>query len=410
MVKADSLHTPPPLRPDLEPVAKHDRRGRTFVRLEDPLRLSDQIVLLPPPLFFVAAQLDGRKTVAEIQTLYYRRFSGRLPDDQLAMLLKTLDEAFLLDNDRFLKKRQAALERYRRLAARPPFFAGSSYAQDPQALKSEIAAQLARAADQERLLREINPMRIVAAAAPHIDPRLGGSVYAGVYRSFSFSPPEVVVLLGVSHHAMRNAYAITDRPFDVPDGRVPVDKEMLRRITDGCTTDFFTDELVHLYEHSIEFQVVYLRHFLQRSFTIVPVLCSFAHPMTHRDRRQFDEFTGALKQALAAEKRSTALIAAVDLSHIGPRYGGDRPPDAALLAQVEEFDRQVLAAAAQRDLQAFDRLFETFPNYNVCGYPALRTLIPLLPPCSAALLCYDNTVMDKSRSTVTFAGMIFYTE
>ena len=79
-----------------------------------------------------------------------------------------------------------------------------------------------------------------------------------------------------------------------------------------------------------------------------------------------------------------------------------------MLAKVERADKAVLNAMSNRDLVEFESLFAQSNNkYNICGYPALRTLFEFLPASTATLLHYDNAIMDEQRSTVTFASMIF---
>ncbi|MDZ7315758.1 MAG: AmmeMemoRadiSam system protein B [candidate division KSB1 bacterium] len=398
----------PPLRRELEPTPIHDRKGHAFIRLDDPLHLSDTAVFLPPPLFWLAALFDGQHTIAELYRQHRQKFREKLNEAQIQAMIKSLDEAFLLDNDRFARRLAARRQAYRKLQVRPMAFAGQSYAEEPEALAEQMRRQAAEAAAISSV-RVATDRKIVGAAVPHIDPRLGGVTYAAVYRFFHTLPTNTVfVVLGISHHMMKSAFALTERPFAVPGGQVEIDRQLLHRITKHCKNDLFQDELYHLYEHSIEFQAVYLSWFVKVPFTLVPVLCSFTFPMKETERRQYEEFLQAVQAAAAEESRHVVYIAAVDLSHIGPLYGSQWAPDAFQLAQVEETDKKLLDAFMRRDTAAFDLVFEQkAAQNNVCGFPAMRTLLPLLPPSEGVLIAYDNAIMDEFRSTVTFAGVLF---
>jgi len=140
----------------------------------------------------------------------------------------------------------------------------------------------------------------------------------------------------------------------------------------------------------------------------VPILASFPHIRSGDEDKEVQAFIHALKNAANEFTGSVCYIAGVDFSHIGPRYGDRLEPDAFYLSQVEKSDRSVLDALEKQSLGEFERHFLISGNkYHVCGYPALRTLLGVLPPLQSYFLRYDNAIMDERRSTVTFAGMIY---
>ena len=396
----------PLLRRDLEPVPLLDTDGRTVVRLDDPLKLSKETMLLPAKIFFLLHFFDGKHTFDDVCARFSQQFREDLPPAVLQKLVKSFDHAYLLDNERFARKWKAALTRYRRMPVRPAAFS-ECYGAEPDAVRTEIDGYLAAASFSTG---SFSDKAIIALIAPHIDPRLGGPTYAAVYQAAAAAPADsVYIIFGISHHAMANAFALTDKPFALPGGIMQTDTALCQRVASRCRTDYFQDELHHKYEHSIEFQTIFLSRFARRPFRILPVLCGFSHAMKEHELRQFDEFTDAVQRAIEEERRHVVLVAAVDLSHVGPRYGDAAAPDPFRLAEIEGFDQKVLDAVMRRDLETFDRLFLTDDNrYNICGYPALRTLIKLLPPSQSVLVSYENAVMDAMRSRVTFAGVVFH--
>lgn len=400
----------PRLRSDLEPVQAQDKNGRPYIRLSDPLGLSETELFFPPEWFYILEFLDGRYSLSEISSKYSLKFGEALSEQRISKLIKNLDRFFLLDNERFHKRFNVVLKHYRSVGVREAAFAGQSYAKDAVDLRREIDDYAAKTPLDSAITRMLQDKKIAAVVAPHIDPRLGGSAYISAYRPLTYVPPETLfIILGISHHTMRNIFALTDKAFSGPGGQIPADKKLIRQLASTCKTDFFQDELLHRHEHSIEFQTVFLRHFVRSPFTIVPILCSFTHSMTEREVLQFAEFTEALQTAIYQEDRNIVIIAGVDLSHVGTRYGDSQTPDSFRLSEVEAFDRRVLSAVMQKDMKSFDMLFESSNNqYNVCGYPALRTLVQILPPSNPLLLSYDNAIMDELRSTVTFASLLFH--
>jgi MEMO1 family protein len=394
----------------LEPVQARDKSGRPYIRLADPLRLAKTDFFFPSEWFFIVEFLDGRHSLSEISSKYSRKFRAELSERRISKLIKNLDRVFLLDNQRFHKRFNIVAKHYRSVSVRESAYAGQSYAEDAVSLRAEIDDYEAKTPLDPVIAKMLPGKKITAVVAPHIDPRLGGSAYVSAYQPLMQAPPETLfIILGISHHAMRNTFALTDKTFSGPEGQIPADKKLIRQLASACKTDFFHDELLHRDEHSIEFQTVFLRHFVRSPFTIVPILCSFTHTMTEREAHQFAEFTDALQTVISQEDRNVVIVAGVDLSHVGPRYGDSQTPDSFRLSEVETFDRQVLSAVMQKDKKTFDMLFESSNNqYNVCGYPALRTLMQILPPSHPLLLSYDNAIMDDLRSTVTFASLLFH--
>jgi len=111
----------PKLRPvDLRPM---NRNGRSYILVRDPLRLSDQMVLIPQPLAPVLALCDGTRDLRAIRAALMVRYGVRVDEETLRALIATLDELYLLDNPRFAEAQARALEDYRRAPFRPPMLA-----------------------------------------------------------------------------------------------------------------------------------------------------------------------------------------------------------------------------------------------------------------------------------------------
>ncbi len=398
----------PQLRSGLEPFRYEDDKKQLFIGLRDPLELSDTVILLPQDLYFLLPCFDGEHSIDDMTSSYMRQFNSFLDVSRLKKLIKKMDEALLLVNKRSEKKIQHLELAYRKQTVRLPACAGSSYAEDKADLQKELQQYRKQAASDVSIDRFKNKI-IKGLLTPHIDPRLGGAAYAAAYKVLEIARPiDLFITLGISHQYTAHPFVVTAKDFHTPLGPVRTDKDVLTAVLQECQTDFRRDELVHRDEHSIEFQTIFLKHFHQGDFKILPVLCSFSHNRDDKERRQFSEFTQAMRSALNDFDGRICFIAGVDFSHIGPYYGDEFIPDSYVLTKVEQLDKAVLDSVAQQDKKEYERHFARSQNkYHICGSPAMRALLEFLPPSNATLLTYDNAIMDDQRSTVTFASMIF---
>jgi AmmeMemoRadiSam system protein B len=220
---------------------------------------------------------------------------------------------------------------------------------------------------------------------------------------------------------------LTKKDFDTPLGTVATDREMVERIAalaDGQpnkkkgSLDFFVDEFVHRNEHSIEFQVLFLQYLFggRENFKIVPILCTAFHrhgsgtAASSEIENEVDQFVTALSRTIS-EKGDVCCIAGVDLSHIGRRFGQDVSLSPELIAGAETEDREMLDHVLKADSEGFiEFIRKEKDRRNVCGVPAIYSLLKVLKPGSSALLSYGRAEEPDTDSLVTFAGAAFYTD
>ena len=253
---------------------------------------------------------------------------------------------------------------------RPPCCAGSVYPASPAALRRALddwlrlpAAPPSPAAPQTRLL-----------VAPHIDYPRGARGWSAAYRALA-TDADLFVVLGTAHASPPRLFALTRRDHATPLGVVPTDRAALEAIVRELgAAEVLADEAAHDGEHSVELQLVALRHAVRRPFTVLPVLCSSISHL--EDPAPFtDRFLGALGRAVAG--RRVCFVASADLAHVGPAYGDPRPPTAAEAARLEARDRETLAFVAKGDAAGFHRdALRDDRARRICGlapiYAALR--------------------------------------
>ncbi|MDQ3809103.1 MAG: AmmeMemoRadiSam system protein B, partial [Chloroflexota bacterium] len=199
-----------------------------------------------------------------------------------------------------------------------------------------------------------------------------------------------------------------------PLGPVAADREFLARLQRLWGRDLFEGEFAHASEHSIELQAVYLRS-LGITAPIAPLLCDSLHSlvppgMGPGEAGLLAAFVGALREALVQDGRRVTLIAAVDLAHVGRRFGDSWLVDAARARQIGQDDRQTLALVLAPDADAFyEQVMRDNDARRICGLTPLYVLAALMAAEKRAgeLLRYTQWIDSDGWSSVTFASAVF---
>ncbi len=368
-------------RPKLRPVESFTVRveGGERLVLRDPIGYVEDPIMLTPASGLLLRFFDGQRSAEQIAIRVRLEYGFQLTAASVAKLAGDLDELGFLDSPRFAVRRRRANESYRRLEKRPARFAGDSYPEDPEKLRAFLAKGFAGI---ERPAAEMSPTAIIA---PHVDLRVADGAYAKAYRAFigGRGAPDLFVILGTAHGPISELLAASRVPYDTPLGPLPTDAPMLDRIAELYPGDLFLDEAAHRTEHSVEFQVLYLRYLFGDAVPpVIPVLCRsieehVAPEDDPTDHPMVRGFLGALRQAVAEQGKRATVIAGADLAHVGPRFGDSRPIDAASLDELARDDRETLDAAAAGEVLAFYRKVTAGGNpRRICGLtPILLTLL-----------------------------------
>ena len=114
-----TAETKPKLRP-LQPIPVKDG-GQQLICLRDASGLTDTTIALSPHAFFLAALCDGQHSLRDIQLQYMRKFGDLIMTEKIEEVVSQLDQALLLDNDRFRAHRRSLIDDFaRRLVAHNP--------------------------------------------------------------------------------------------------------------------------------------------------------------------------------------------------------------------------------------------------------------------------------------------------
>ena len=398
----------PIIRKDLEFIpVQHGEKQLILIR--DNLGLVQEGKAVAVPLYQIMALLDGTRTIRDLQTDLMRQKGGVLVGiDEVKSVLAHLDESYLLDSEKFKKAKDQIVASFTSKKVRPCSHCGRAYPDNPSELKrrlDEIMASQPAIPETEE--------RISALISPHIDLSVGHRVYSSVYQMLRYTAPSRIVLLGVGHQMMGNLFSLTDKGFQTPLGTVKSERSLVNEIREIEGDIIAADDFVHRSEHSIEFQLIFLQHLLKRdSFTIIPILCGFIQScLPEYSRNAYLEkagpFLNILKQILRDKDKETLLVAGVDFSHIGPKFGHEMPA-AYLKGQSERHDKNLLKHLSMLDAENFwEESRNVKDQFNVCGFSALACLLEILPPGRGQILDYQMWNEEATRSAVSFAGVVF---
>ncbi|MBI2988335.1 MAG: AmmeMemoRadiSam system protein B [Deltaproteobacteria bacterium] len=414
------MDNPPRLRPvEAFPV---QQEGKTLICLRDPQHFANTLVI-SPVVYFILSHFDGRHSLIDIQEAYSRQFSDILFSEDLNKIVEMLDQHYFLYSGRFLDHQRKIIEDFRRLPTRPSAHAGTVYKEDPQGLRNQLEGYFRSPHGPGQpgpCQTKPAPRAIVA---PHIDFHRGGPSYAWSYKELAESPgADLYILLGTSHCGGENPFTATLKDFATPLGTVETDKEFVREVGKNYRGDLFAEEHLHRTEHSLEFQVVYLKYIatLQaeltgraRPFRIVPILVSSFHPMVQghtlpeKDPR-IGDFLKALRELVEKESRQICFVAGVDLAHVGIQFGDQEPLTPDFLRWVGEEDQRLIEKLASLDAPGFfEEIAKDRDRRRICGFSPLYSLIHLLDGVRGRNLKYSQAFTRETGSAVTFTSMVF---
>ncbi len=413
----------PPLRP-LDCTLLQTEKVK-LVRLRDGLGISPDAAV-PLPLFALTQLFDGRRTILDVQAEIARQTGAIFPASDLKRIIDELDQAYFLDSERFRGRLREVLEEWDGAPVRPAAHAGAGrcYSDEKEGLEREMEAIYGRpgAADPSKLT---SAGKLRAVLAPHIDFHRGGHSYTWAYHEVRRrGAVPLYVILGTCHRAMEGPFAITRKGFATPWGTVKTDGGFIDRLERLYGEDLRRDGISHKNEHSIEFQVVFLRHALgDRDFSIVPILVGGFHEAVERrtepDREpRVARFLESLARTIDAvreeEGREVVLVGGVDLSHVGRHFGDEESLTPAFLAEVRRRDRELLDAAAAVDSQAFfSELARDGDRRRICGFGPMYAILGVLERgggdrrLAGELLSYDQAVDLENDLCVSFASLAF---
>ena len=402
----------PVLRRDIQPVAT-TIKGRRMIAFHDPYHLTEHGIALDINTLPILQLLDGFHDLKDIQIMLMKRQGGRIVYiSEIESFIDSLDRACLLESPSFDQKMCGLRSAFSSQPIRLPVHAGKSYVSDPAEL-AQFIENIENNLTQE-YLRNI-PDNIAGILAPHIDINVAKDMYVNTYRYLKGKSYDIVMILGINHHAQEGLYCVSEKNYVTPFGEIKTDKNFIRKLKKALPIGTLApDDFSHMTEHSIEFQTIFLHHYLMGPFTIVPILCGGVHEFIHHGRdiftdEMFQGMVSLMRQLLEERKGRILLVAGVDLSHVGRKFGDQAPADV-LLPEATAQDKMILSFLSRGEPEKiFLTAVETLDRYHVCGLPAILLFASLLAENRVDILHFDTYHERETESAVNYASLISFT-
>lgn len=416
----------PAFRRSVESAVITHEKQPMFV-LRDTEGLTDQVVVISPPAMMVVALLDGHNTLENIKSIIFQQTGQMPPEANVRDMIEQFKKLYFLETPETMERRKIVLDEFSKAPSRKPALAGLAYPDDRLQLAQFLGSFFKNPAGPQKEpastpTKKEPPLGLVC---PHIDITRGGPVYAHSFQALSeFPAPDIVIAVGVAHAGPSSPWVISDKNYETPYGPVEADKELAAKLKACLWYDAGPEEFVHKNEHSLEFASLWMKNvWRDNTPKFVPVLTSFferfcpdkAPTCVETVESALVKMGAVLKEAQASGKK-IMILAAVDMSHLGPRFGGKPDMTDEQKKKVEELDRKALGEAVKMDASAFyESVVDADEACNVCGLSALYTSLRLMnalrgdTPAKGELLSYMQTP-DEGGGIVTFASMIFEKE
>jgi hypothetical protein len=394
----------PKLRRDIEIIP-------TFYQGEKALLVKDSLGLIREPFLIYGEMLpflgliDGKRNLSDIQLDLIRIGKGTfISAEEVEKILTKLDSVFMLESEGFFREKKKILDSYSLRPKRAAFHAGRSYPEDPDELRSFLESFFI-----EEEEGSLSGSEVAALVAPHIDLDIGKRVYGRAYQAIKDTYPSTVLLLGTAHSLYDSLLSLTEKDYETPLGTLRTDKHWVRRLRMAAGGVAASDDIAHRSEHSLEFQLLFLQHLFGSYFSVVPVLCGPFHSDLQKVSRPKDipgmeRFLDELRTFLE-EQDSILVIAGIDLSHVGPKFGHDRRASS-LKQEAMNHDKVLLSAVCEGDVKKFWEEARRVNNrYNVCGLSCLAVLMEIYHQKKGSLLDYEFWEEEATQSAVSFAAV-----
>jgi AmmeMemoRadiSam system protein B len=387
-----------------------------MVSLQDPLRLGGAGIMVPEIMAQLLGLSDGTRDLEELRREFVMRTGMNILPSQVESLVQALDDALLLDNSRFRRALAQAMDAYRGGPFRSPALAGGSYPADPRELLKVMDQYTRQAQPQDGSGRDISGHeRLAGVISPHIDYPRGWRTYAETWNQAkaAVEAADRVIILGTDHAGSPGSLTLTRQNYATPWGTLPTDTAVVTELASILGEDRgFAEEAHHIGEHSIELAAVWLHYVAGgKPKKLVPVLCGGPEPFLEQE----DSAAKSVWQAIdllagVAAEDDTLVIAAADISHVGPAFSDKDPLDDAAKSNIKDSDERWLEAACAGDSGRLrDHLVRHGDPTRICGASPIFLMASMLGEARGHVVHYDQCPADEGfGSLVSIAGVLYH--
>ncbi|BCZ86814.1 MEMO1 family protein [Thermus thermophilus] len=344
--------------------------------VSDPYGVYEKPLALTEGGLFLLSLMEGR-TLEEVQEEVFKRHGVLVPRKELEELAKALEEAGLLLTERVEARLREEEEKLKR--ERPMRLAGLSYPEGEREARAFLEAFRASYPGEGEEAR--------ALLMPHLEPSRVPEVYGAALAALEKTPPpERIYLVGVAHRPLREKAAALPVPFQTPFGPALPDLPALQALDALLPFELFNTPLAFREEHSLELPLFFLKGRFPEA-RVLPLLVG----------RRSPELGEALKVVL--RDFPGLLVLAVDLSHVGPRFG-DTPLTRTLAEEARRRDLGFLERLAEGEPEAALAFLGANPT-RIDGVEVVGSLLPLLRGRKGKVLAHR---LDLEAPTLSAVG------
>lgn len=364
------------------------------VVLIDPLGITPQPVVFSSGAVLLLSLMDGNRTINEIAEEFRGITGYDISPVEVLNFVNRLNDWFLLDNENFQRKYRELSSEFINLKVRPMVFAGDAYPEN----STELLEMVLPAKRLENLLL-VKPKGVVI---PHIDPRRGWDVYVEGLRAIYRSDADTFVIFGIAHSYISNPINALPMHFETPLGVVETDLKTLEKLNSSLKFDLFSDPLAFKGEHSVEFPIVFIKAlFPEKDIKVLPFIFSGENI---GDFRMIEEFINALREVLIG--KNALIVASVDMSHMGGRFG-DEFLDNEALKYYDKLFLEILESLNPETLISWVKLYQN-PT-RIDAVPAIYALLEYFGGVGRGkVLSYKISYEEDTNSAVSFASAVIY--
>ncbi len=379
-----------------------------FIR--DPYHYSDAMLIIPPLLVECLQCFDGKQTDLDLRA-HLARLTGSIDVSDIEKhLTETLSKAGFLEDEQFAHMQAEKRREFAEKPVREAAHAGAAYPDTPD----ELRQTMTRYMSGETAVAH-GDGNLFALAAPHVSPEGGWQSYRAAYSQLK---PEhagrTFVILATSHYGAPETFGLTRKNYATPFGQAQTDQRLVNWLAKHGGAGVEMEDYCHSFEHTAEFQVIFLQHMLGPEVKVLPILCgSFAHSLYQGGNPEDDDkvkaFLDALGELRDREGSNLFWILGVDMAHMGARYQDQFSALAGqgAMTDVEARDQDRIARINACDAAGFwDLVRENQDDLKWCGSSPFYTFLKAAPNARGELLRYEQWNIDE-RSVVSFAGMAF---
>ncbi|NIP38656.1 MAG: AmmeMemoRadiSam system protein B [Candidatus Dadabacteria bacterium] len=390
-----------------------EHEGNKYVCLRDPQDTNGNMLLVAPQAIYVISYFTGGNSIVDIQLKLLKEYGELVEKEHIAQLAQQLDDAFLLDSDKYRNHQQQLEDDFKKSEIRLPSHAGLSYPNEPDELTKWIDGYFSNGTNPSS-----NGKKTVGIISPHIDFSRGGSSYAKAYNELINNEHcDTFIIFGTSHYAsVENPFILSKKNYKTPYGEAEVDLDLIDRIESSCEWDLYEGEIFHKSEHSIEFQVVFLQYLFggKREFKILPILCNSFYRFIESGTSPSEDhrtasFLNCIKEIVTGLGNRAVVIAGADLAHMGNKFGDAEAVNDSTLEWIKNRDYWSIKHSAELDNEAFYRSVEEEKDKRkICGLSPIYALLSVINAKKGEMLDYGQAVEPDTGSVVTYTSMGFY--